>query len=89
MAISSLHHLGIRLPIISAPMAGVSTPALAAAVSKAGGLGSIAIGASNLKTAQNNISETRKLCGNLPFAVNVFCHPPAIREIVWSYAYIA
>ena len=35
--------LGIQQPIIQAPMLGVSTPALAAAVSNAGGLGSIAI----------------------------------------------
>ncbi|WP_193392100.1 nitronate monooxygenase, partial [Pseudomonas aeruginosa] len=31
--------LGIQQPIIQAPMLGVSTPALAAAVSNAGGLG--------------------------------------------------
>ena len=33
------------MPIVQAPMAGISTPAMAAAVSNAGGLGSIAIGA--------------------------------------------
>ncbi len=31
--------LGIDTPIVQAPMAGVTTPALAAAVSNAGGLG--------------------------------------------------
>jgi nitronate monooxygenase len=36
--------LGIRYPIIQAPMAGVSTPNLAAAVSDAGALGSIGLG---------------------------------------------
>jgi hypothetical protein len=36
--------LGIQLPIIHAPMAGVSTPILAAAVSNAGALGGIAVG---------------------------------------------
>lgn len=35
---SLLRRLGINHPIIQAPMAGVSTPALAAAVSNAGGL---------------------------------------------------
>ncbi|MBC1329662.1 nitronate monooxygenase, partial [Trichormus variabilis 9RC] len=36
-----LHQLlGIELPIIQAPMAGVSSPAMAAAVSEAGALGS-------------------------------------------------
>ena len=39
-----LQTLGIGLPIIQAPMAGVSTPAMAAAVSNAGGLGSIGVG---------------------------------------------
>ena len=36
--------LGIEVPIVQAPMAGVSTPALAAAVCVAGGLGSLAAG---------------------------------------------
>ena len=40
-----LKKIGIELPIVQAPMAGVSTPALAAAVSNAGGLGSIGVGA--------------------------------------------
>ena len=40
-----LVRLGVRSPIIQAPMAGVSTPAMAAAVNAAGGLGSIAVGA--------------------------------------------
>jgi nitronate monooxygenase len=34
-----LGRLGLALPIVQAPMAGVSTPAMAAAVSGAGGLG--------------------------------------------------
>ena len=36
------------MPIVQAPMAGISTPAMAAAVSNAGGLGSIAIGAGDI-----------------------------------------
>jgi nitronate monooxygenase len=39
---SFLERLKIETPIIQAPMAGTSTPALAAAVSNAGALGSIA-----------------------------------------------
>ncbi|MCE8459518.1 nitronate monooxygenase, partial [Rhodovulum sulfidophilum] len=39
-----LDKLGISLPILQAPMAGVSTPELAAAVSNAGGLGALGIG---------------------------------------------
>ena len=34
-----LRRIGIELPVIQAPMAGVSTPEMAAAVSDAGGLG--------------------------------------------------
>ncbi len=36
-----IERIGIHLPIVQAPMAGVSSPAMAAAVSEAGALGSI------------------------------------------------
>ena len=39
-----LRRIGIDLPIVQAPMAGVSTPEMAAAVSNAGGLGAIGVG---------------------------------------------
>ncbi|WP_020653108.1 NAD(P)H-dependent flavin oxidoreductase [Massilia niastensis] len=83
-ALTSL--LGIRHPIIQAPMAGVSTPRLAAAVSEAGALGSIAVGAGNAEQARAAIAEVRKLTGK-PFNVNVFTHRPAqadpAREAAW------
>ena len=41
---SLIDRLGLPVPIIQAPMAGVSTPRMAAAVSEAGALGSIAVG---------------------------------------------
>ncbi|MET0138266.1 MAG: nitronate monooxygenase, partial [Sphingobium sp.] len=44
---TSIDTLGVSVPIVQAPMAGVSTPELAAAVSNAGGLGSIAVGATD------------------------------------------
>lgn len=47
--------LNIRYPIIRAPMAGVSTPELAAGVSNAGGLGSIGIGASSTDELIENL----------------------------------
>ncbi|APC17658.1 2-nitropropane dioxygenase [Pseudomonas frederiksbergensis] len=65
--------LGIQYPIIQAPMVGVSTPALAAAVSNAGALGSIGLGASNVSQAKALIAETRALTCK-PFNVNLFCH---------------
>ncbi|KAF1018781.1 MAG: Nitronate monooxygenase [Paracidovorax wautersii] len=71
--------VGIRYPIIQAPMAGVSTPQLAAAVSNAGGPGSLGIGASSLGQARQMLEETRRLT-RAPFNVNVFCHAPARRD---------
>ncbi|MFP6561859.1 NAD(P)H-dependent flavin oxidoreductase [Paraburkholderia sp. B3] len=80
---SSLHpflkRLGIEFPIIQAPMAGVATPQLAAAVSNAGGLGSLGIGASTADQARKMIEEARSLTRE-PFNVNVFCHLPAQRN---------
>lgn len=73
------HLFDLPNPIIQAPMAGVSTPALAAAVSEAGGLGSLGIGASTAAQARAMIEETRALTAR-PFNVNVFCHAPAKRD---------
>ncbi|WP_271407614.1 NAD(P)H-dependent flavin oxidoreductase [Pseudomonas sp. Q1-7] len=78
--------LGIDHPIIQAPMVGVSTPALAAAVSNAGALGSIGIGASTPAQARAMLAETRALTRR-PFNVNLFCHRRAVadapREAAW------
>src|ERR1700744_2185916 len=70
-----LPFIGIDTPIVQAPVAGVSTPALAAAVSNAGGLGSLGGGAMNADGARKVIRETRALTGK-PFNINVFCHQP-------------
>jgi len=81
-----LDKLGIDKPIIQAPMAGVSTPAMAAAVSNAGGLGSLGVGATNAEGARKMIRDTRALTAR-PFNVNLFCHAPAhgdaLREQRW------
>jgi nitronate monooxygenase len=71
-----LETLGIDLPIIQAPMAGVSTPAMAAAVSNAGALGSIGVGATDAPGARRMIAAIRER-SERPFNVNVFCHAPA------------
>ena len=68
-----LDRIGIRLPIIQAPMAGVSTPAMAAAVSEAGGLGSIGIGATDADGGRGMIEALRAQTAR-PFNVNVFVH---------------
>jgi nitronate monooxygenase len=69
-------------------MAGVSTPAMAAAVSNAGGLGSIGIGAADPETARGMIRAVRAGT-NQPFNVNVFCHAPAVPDPVKEAAWIA
>jgi nitronate monooxygenase len=74
-----LRLLGIEKPIIQAPMAGVSTPALAAAVSNAGGLGSLGVGAMNAESARKVIRDTRALTAK-PFNINVFCHSAATAD---------
>lgn len=68
-----LDRTGIRLPLIQAPMAGVSTPAMAAAVSNAGGLGSIGIGATDAAGGRGMIEALRAQTDR-PFNANVFVH---------------
>ncbi|OQV18404.1 putative nitronate monooxygenase [Hypsibius exemplaris] len=64
--------LGIRYPIIQAPMAGgPSTPQLVAAVSNAGGLGSLGCGYLTPDGIRDEIRSTRKLTDK-PFAVALF-----------------
>ncbi|WP_375287830.1 NAD(P)H-dependent flavin oxidoreductase [Sphingomonas sp.] len=72
---SILQHLGVTIPIVQAPMAGVSTPSLAAAVSNAGGLGSIGIGASGVTDARAMINAVRVQTSRA-FNVNLFVHVP-------------
>ncbi|MGQ3674117.1 NAD(P)H-dependent flavin oxidoreductase [Xanthobacter sp. TB0139] len=74
-----LKRLGMRCPVIQAPMAGTSTPALALEVMKAGGLGSIALGAVNAEAGRKLIREM-KSGTDKPFNVNLFCHAPAERD---------
>jgi nitronate monooxygenase len=71
-----LETLGIDLPIIQAPMAGVSSPAMAAAVSNAGALGSIGVGATDAEGARKMIAAVRER-SKRSLNVNVFCHQPA------------
>jgi nitronate monooxygenase len=79
--------LGIELPIIQAPMAGVSSPAMAAAVANAGALGSIGVGATNAAGARQMMADIRERSNRL-FNVNVFCHQPARPDPVVEAAWI-
>ncbi|WP_313002475.1 nitronate monooxygenase [Brevundimonas sp.] len=78
--------LGLELPIIQAPMAGTSTPELAAAVSNAGALGSTSIAAVDAVEGQRQI-QTLKALTMRPININVFCHAPTppdlARDRVW------
>jgi nitronate monooxygenase len=82
-----LARLAVQYPIIQAPMAGVSTPRLAAAVSNAGGLGSLGLGASTAAQARQMIEETHALTSR-PFNVNLFCHVPARRDAAREAAWL-
>jgi nitronate monooxygenase len=68
--------LSSSLPIIGAPMAGgPSTPALAAAVSKAGGLGFLAAGYLTAEAFDEQLSELETLTDR-PYGVNLFLPSP-------------
>ena len=76
------------VPVVQAPMAGgPSTPALAAAVSNAGGLGFLAAGYKTPEAVHTEIAATRELTQQ-PFGVNVFAPPngPADPAIVQRFA---
>src|SRR5471030_3037415 len=63
---------GLSIPVVLAPMGGgPSTPELVAAVSNAGGLGSLAAAYSNAELIQQDIAKVRELTAR-PFAVNLF-----------------
>lgn len=74
-----LEQLGVPVQIVQAPMAGVSTPELAAAVCNAGALGSIGVGATDAAGARVMIEGVRALTRQ-PFNANVFVHAPARRD---------
>ncbi|WLE59897.1 nitronate monooxygenase [Burkholderia plantarii] len=76
---SLLTSLGVARPIFLSPMAGTGTVALAAAVSNAGGLGALAVGAMAPARAREAIAELRGLTDR-PFNVNVFAHAPAVPD---------
>lgn len=81
--------LGIELPIIQAPMAGVQGSALAVAVSNAGGLGSLPCAMISLDAMRDELAEIKSKTDK-PFNVNFFCHTPpgrsAEREAAWRAA---
>ncbi|MDO5657955.1 MAG: nitronate monooxygenase [Paracoccus sp. (in: a-proteobacteria)] len=79
--------LGVQYPIIQAPMAGITTPELAAAVSNAGRLGALGLGALNAEQARAQITRTAELTDR-PFGVNLFCHRAAGRDAAREAAWL-
>ncbi|MBX3498175.1 MAG: nitronate monooxygenase [Alphaproteobacteria bacterium] len=76
----------IEHPILLAPMAGSGTPALGAAVSEAGGLGSLACAMLNVDQIRSGVGVMRQRTDK-PINVNFFVHqdpvPDAAREAGW------
>jgi len=78
--------LGIELPVLQAPMAGVQGSALAVAVSNAGGLGALPCAMLGADAMRGELEAIRAQTSR-PCNVNFFCHtPPAFdagREAAW------
>ncbi|MGD9662480.1 MAG: NAD(P)H-dependent flavin oxidoreductase [Porticoccaceae bacterium] len=81
--------LGVDLPIIQAPMAGVQGSALTVAVSSAGGLGSLPCAMLEPDAMRRELAAIRAQTAK-PYNVNFFCHqqpvPSAEREMAWKAA---
>src|SRR5579864_4109483 len=78
--------LGIDLPIIQAPMAGVQGSTLAIAVCEAGGLGSLPCAMLSTDNLRRELTAIRSHTAR-PFNVNLFCHAHPVedpaREALW------
>ena len=65
--------LKIKYPFVQAPMLGITTPEMVAAVSNEGGLGSLPVGLLSPEKTRELIVKTKTLTDK-PFAVNLFAH---------------
>ncbi len=78
--------IGIELPIIQAPMAGASGSAMAAAVSEAGGLGSLPCAMLDPAQVRVEVAAIRQRSAK-PLNLNFFCHdtpmPQPERDSAW------
>lgn len=86
MDIRDLFH--ITLPVIQAPMAGSQNHQLAAAVSEAGGLGSIPAGMLNAETLDAELTAIAALTGK-PYNLNFFCHLTPTEDATRNQAWLA
>ena len=67
--------LGVEVPILQAPMGGAVGPSVVAAVSDAGGLGTLALSGIAIESLRRQIRETRALTSK-PFARNLILEFP-------------
>jgi nitronate monooxygenase len=83
---SLLARIGLSLPIVQAPMAGVQDSRLAIAVSNAGGLGSLPAAMLTPEALRRELAAVRDGTSR-PYNVNFFCHavpePDPAREAAW------
>ena len=81
--------LGLEVPLVQAPMAGVQGTAMAAAVAGAGALGSLPGAAMTPQALLDAVGELRR-AGRRPVNLNFFCHaapaPDPAREAAWREA---
>lgn len=79
--------LGIELPIIQAPMAGATSPAMVIAAGEAGALGSMPAAALSIEQLREALTTIRQ-SSTRPLNVNFFCHqtptPDAERDRQWK-----
>ena len=78
----------ISLPIIQAPMAGSQNHQLAAAVSNAGGLGSVPAGMLNAEALDAELAAIAALTRK-PYNVNFFCHQTPADDAARTEAWLA
>jgi nitronate monooxygenase len=79
--------LGLQLPIIQAPMAGVQGSAMALAVSNAGGLGSLPCALLSREAMVSELTTLRSSTSK-PYNVNFFCHRPPARDPARERAWV-
>lgn len=80
--------LGLRFPVIQAPMAGAQDAQMAIAVSEAGGLGSLASATLSLAQLEAQLQQINDAT-NKPYNVNFFCHSEPVRDEAKERAWLA
>jgi nitronate monooxygenase len=84
---SLMQGLGLRLPVVQAPMAGAQGTALALAVCEAGGLGSVPAAALSPEALGQALAVMHQHARG-PWNVNFFCHQPPIHDPVREQAWL-